>query len=95
MSGKNSVATKKRTQEKKSTGTARPRSEDDQKPMCPVFYGGGSGSEQVPGDRALDSEAIEMEEEEVETPRVMKDPGPPTKEEWDSHCIAHLPPREW
>ena len=36
-----------------------------------------------------------MEEEQVETPKVMRDLGAPAKEEWDSHCIAHLPPREW
>ena len=40
-------------------------------------------------------EAIDVEDEEAPPRRILRDPGEPTKAEWDSHRVDHIPFRSW
>ena len=40
-------------------------------------------------------EAINVEDEESPPRKVLRDPGEPTKAEWDAHRVDHIPYRSW
>lgn len=40
-------------------------------------------------------ESNEVEDEEAPPRKVLRDPGEPTKEEWEAHRIDHIPYRSW
>ena len=47
--------------------------------------------EEMQGDKSSEDEA----QEEGRRPKVIRDPGQPTKQEWLEHQATHIPTRSW
>ena len=40
-------------------------------------------------------ESYDVENEEAAPKKTLRDPGEPTKQEWDEHRVDHIPYRSW
>ena len=72
-----------------------PRPHDEPRPRARRAgrRGVGAGAEREGGGE-VEGEA-EEEEEEAEAQRPLRDPGSPSKAEWDEHMLTHIPTRPW
>lgn len=72
---------------RRAMDTVRPQNDID---ICPLE---GEAITEAVGER--DDGGDMTMEEEAKMPVVLKDPGKPTKDEWDQHVVSHFPFRAW
>ena len=68
---------------------------DDARDAMPVHNDEGEAVTDDHNPENAEQDDDEEEEEEAEPHRPLRDPGMPSKEECEKHCITHIPPRPW